>query len=262
MPKHVYLTKYFRERSRFQSNFKINSLRNPLIHLRNYASAAGGGGGRPNRSGRPPTLPPYPEGLVIGVCGLGSPRIILINHIHDDELAAVAGAVFCGAPPVLEVLQERHPFYFREEFGNRFIEFKGEFFETLHYGYVHLPSGSAMRLMPTPSYCYVLRHDWLAEVLGSAMSYDYGYVDESARAYEILQEFRAKRLMPLYHWQSRLHMNMGPTITARDLPDGYLLDNRKRFSYKPNVIPKCVPSLLDVKENPELYRDNQYKRYL
>ena len=256
MPKCIRLTKYYHDCSRLQSG----SFRNN-VYPKTCASA-GDGGGRPNHPGRPPNPPPpYPKGLVIGVCGLGSPRVVLLNHIHDDELAAVAGTVFCGAPPVLEALQERYPFYFKEEFGNRFVEFKGEFYETVHYGYINLPNGS-MQLMPAPSYCYILRRRWLAEILGMLMSYDYGYVDESARAYEILREFRAKRLTPLYHWQSRLHMNVGPTITARDLPDGYLLDNRKQYSHKTNVIPKCVPSLLDVKENPEVHRDNPYKHYL
>jgi len=71
MPKCIRLTKYFRERSRFQSNFKINSLRNQLIYSRNYASAARGGGGRPDRLGRPPQKPlPFPKDIGFDTCAL------------------------------------------------------------------------------------------------------------------------------------------------------------------------------------------------
>lgn len=56
--------------------------------------------------------------------------------------------------------------------------------------------------------------------------------------------------------------NKGHVVTHRDLPDGYLLDNRTWTRYASNIIPKCVPSLQDVKRDPRRWRGNKYARYL
>jgi len=45
---------------------------------------------------------------------------------------------------------------------------------------------------------------------------------------------------------------------ANDLHDGYFLDPTVWEIYADNVIPKCVPSILDVKRNPVAHRGNPY----
>lgn len=151
-------------------------------------------------------------------------------------------------------------FLFEEEFGNRFVEFRGEWIETKHTGYVQTHDG--WKLQSTASYCYVLTHDWLRKVVGYEDPTSFGTITESDEANELLQMVRGRGLAPLYHWQSRLHMRIGQVITHRELTDGYLLDNRVWWSRMSNVLPKCVPSLLDVKNNPRKYKDNPYARFL
>lgn len=216
--------------------------------------------GAPASTKFPPQRPPYPEGLVIGVCGVGKPRAYLLTQTHLDELPAVTNATFYAAQPLIELLGKERSFLFREEFKNVFVEFRGEFYETAHYGFFERSEGGA-RLERSPSYCYVLTSMWLTEILNAKIDCNYGYVDEGAKAYETLQEFRAKSLTPLYHWQSRNHIDTGPRLKARDLSDGYLLDNRKKPEQGRNVIRQCVPSLLDVKQDPR-WRGNGYAKYI
>jgi len=265
MPKCVNLTKYFRERSRLQSSFKSNSLRDPLIHLRNYASAAGGGGGRPARNpGRPPTLPPpYPRGLIIGVCGRRHPNrtIFVISQIHIDEIAAVANAVFHADPDLQEELKEKCPYLFYEEFNNDFRELKA-WAVTEHTGWVE--KYGIKRLKKTRSYCYVFTPQWLEANLSYKTTSIFCYIDESSEANNLLEKARAEGFVPLFHWQSRSHIDVEPRITPLMLPDGYLLDNRDppRRMNGANVIGKCVSSLLDVKREPVRFKENPYVEYL
>ncbi|RLF12929.1 MAG: hypothetical protein DRJ69_00075, partial [Thermoprotei archaeon] len=74
---------------------------------------------------------------------------------------------------------------------------------------------------------------------------------ESSEANVLLEKARAEKFIPLFHWQSRNHIDMGLRVKANSLTDGYLLDNRKWRSRAPNVVPKCVPSLLDIARNPK-----------
>jgi hypothetical protein len=147
----------------------------------------GAGGGPPEREGPQgrPMPPPY-----------------LLEQDRIDEIPAESGAVFYAAGPLISRLQEKLNFLFKEEFGNKFVEFKGEWIETKHTGYVQLPGGG-WKHQSTVSYCYVL---------------------------------------------------------TRELLDGYLLDNRTWRSMMPNVVPKRVPSLLDVIKEPQKYKDNSYAR--
>jgi hypothetical protein len=146
-----------------------------------------GGWGPPEREGPQgrPMPPPY-----------------LLEQDRIDEIPAESGAVFYAAGPLISRLQEKLNFLFKEEFGNKFVEFKGEWIETKHTGYVQLPGGG-WKHQSTVSYCYVL---------------------------------------------------------TRELLDGYLLDNRTWRSMMPNVVPKRVPSLLDVIKEPQKYKDNSYAR--
>jgi hypothetical protein len=221
------------------------------------------GGGPPIREGpqRRPLPPPYPSGLIIGVCGKDNPLVYFLEQDHIDEIPAVAGAVFYATGPLINRLQEKLDFLFKEEFGNKFIEFKGEWIETEHTGHVQLPNGG-WKQQSTVSYCYVLTNDWLRNVVGYKGVASLGTVTESDEANELLQTVRGRGLAPLYHWQSRLHVRVGQVITHRELPDGYLLDNRIWHSRIPNVVPKCVPSLLDIKTDRERWRDHPYVRYL
>ena len=259
MPKHVYFTKYFRECSRFQSNFKSNSLRNPLVYSRNYASVAGGGGGRPNRSGRPPTLPPYPEGLVIGVCGRrhSDRTVFVISQIHMDEIAAVTDAVFYADPELQEKLKEKRPYLFYEEFNNDFRELKA-WAVTEHTGWI--VRHGIKRLVKTKSYCYKFMPEWLEKYLSFRASQSYTYIDESSEAHVFLERARTEDSTPLYHWQSRNHIDIEPRVKANSLTDGYLLDNRKWHSRIQNVVPKCVPSILDIAKNPKQHKGNPFAK--
>jgi hypothetical protein len=117
----------------------------------------GAGGGPPEREGPQgrPMPPPYPEGLMVGVCGRSNPLVYLLEQDHIDEIPAESGAVFYAAGPLISRLQEKLNFLFKEEFGNKFVEFKGEWIETKHTGYVQLPGGG-WKHQSTVSYCYVL----------------------------------------------------------------------------------------------------------
>ena len=83
-------------------------------------------------------------------------------------------------------------------------------------------------------------------------------------ANSLLEKARAEGFVPLFHWQSRNHIDVEPRITPLMLPDGYLLDNRDllRRMNGANVIGKCVPSLLDVKREPVRFKENPYVKYL
>lgn len=105
-----------------------------------------------------PMPPPYPEGLIIGVCGKGEPLVYLLEQTHINELPAVAGAEFHAATLLIKELQEKMDFLFKEKFGNRFVEFKGEWVQTKHTGYVQMPRGG-LKHQSTTSYCYILTQD-------------------------------------------------------------------------------------------------------
>jgi len=224
---------------------------------RNGYSLKRSGGGRPARNpGRPPTLPPYPRGLVIGVCGRGNPNrmVFVISHDHADEIAAVANALYVLSPELLEALQETRPYLFREELNNKFVTIK-EWAVTEHIGWFSRPGGG-WRQQRTKSYCYKFVPEWLEKYLSFRALRPYTYIDESFEAHVLLEKARAEGSTPLCHWQSRCHVNLDMTITARDLPDGYLIDNRKRPARGLNVVTKRFPSLLDVSLNPRRYRGN------
>ncbi|MHA1632549.1 MAG: hypothetical protein ACTSXC_07080 [Candidatus Freyarchaeota archaeon] len=173
----------------------------------------------------------------------------------------MVGIEFYAAPPLMAELQEKRPFLFKEELDNRFVEFKGEYIKTCHSGYVQLPDGRG-KLRLASSYCYILTRAWLHRVVGYKAPTSFGMVPESDEANELLRVVRERGLTPLYHWQSRLHVRSSIVITHRELVDGYLLDNRIWHSRIPNVVPKRVPSLLDVKNNPQRWKRNPYKRFL
>jgi len=197
----------------------------------------------------------------VGVCGNGEPKACLIDQIHIDEIPAVAGVEFHAASPLIVELQEKRAFLFKEELRNRFVEFKGEWVQTRHSGHMPLPDGRE-KLQPTFSYCYILTYEWLYKVVGYATPASFGTVTESDEANMLLQMVRERGLTPLYRWQSRLHVRIGSVITHRELTDGYLLDNRVWHSRIQNVVPKSVPSILDVVKNPQKYKDNPYVKYV
>jgi len=221
------------------------------------------GGGPPGNQVGPwrRSPPPYPSGLVVGVCGKGRPRVCLLDQRHIDEIPAEVGVEFHAAAPLIKELQEEMSFLFKEKFGNRFVEFKGEWVQTKHTGYVQLPNGG-WKPRSTVSYCYILTSDWLYSVVGYNSTASFGTITESDDANKLLQMVHERGLAPLYRWQSRLHIRVGQVVTHRELPDGYLLDNRTWQSRFPNVVPKCMPSLLDVATNPQMYKGNPYIEYV
>ena len=177
----------------------------PVV-INRLEAPCGAGGGPPVREG-PQLPPPYPGGLIVGVCGRSNPLVYLLEQDHIDEIPAEAGAVFYAAGPLISRLQEKLNFLFKEEFGNKFVEFKGEWIETKHTGYVQLPNGG-WKQQSTVSYCYVLTNDWLRNVVGYKGVASFGTVTESDEANELLQTVRGRGLAPLYHWQSRLHVRI------------------------------------------------------
>jgi len=264
MPKCIHLTKYFRSQKNVNiihyNNYYNNNYYSNTVCLRRHASGQGGGGGRPARnSGRPPTLPPYPAGLVIGVCGRKRPgrMVFVISQIHIDEIAAVANAVFYADPELQEELKEKRPYLFYEELENDFRELKA-WTVTERVGWFE--KHGVKRLRKTKSYCYVLTPQWLEANLSYKTASTFCYIDESSEANSLLEKARAERFVPLFHWQSRNHIDVEPRVKANSLADGYLLDNRKWCSYAPNVVPKCVPSILDVAKNPRQHRGNPFAK--
>lgn len=261
MPKCIRLTKYFRSSNRFGSGQRSLVIHNGMIkRRRNGYSLKRGGGGRPARNpGRPPTLPPYPRGLVIGVCGRRHAQpertVFVISQIHLDEIAAVANAVFYADPELQEELKEKRSYLFYEEFNNDFRELKA-WTVTEHVGWVE--RRGIKRLEKTKSCCYVFTPQWLEANLSYKTTSTFCYIDESSEANVLLEKARAEKFIPLFHWQSRNHIDTGLRVKANSLTDGYLLDNRKWRSRAPNVVPKCVPSILDVAKNPKQHKGNPF----
>ncbi|MEM1792669.1 MAG: hypothetical protein QXE92_00315 [Thermofilaceae archaeon] len=159
-----------------------------------------------------------------------------------DEVPAVTDVTVYAAPPLIKELEKRLPFFVEM---NKVVGFEGEWIQTEHKAFFEVRSEKKLR--SSPSYCYVVGR--------------YAFIDESAEAFHLLQMFREKGLIPLFHWQPRDHIDVGRRITHRDLPDGYLLDNRTWTRYAPNVIPKCVPSLQDIKQDPEKWKNNAYSKF-
>ncbi len=254
MKKCVNLTKYFRSHPHTLCRPPAQGIFNKqLTH-----SEGAGGGPPPEREGpqRWP-LPPFPDGLIIGVCGRldeneVTKTIFVISQIHIDEIPAVINVRFYADPELQEELKEKRSFLFREEFNNEFRELKA-WAVTSHAGWIDLANGMG-RLQNVRSYCYVLTREWLETNLSYKTSGSFAFIDESCEARKLLARARAEGLVPLVHWQSRLHVNLGSTITARELYDGYLLDNRQRPCRAPNVVAKCLPSLLDIAKNPRIYK--------
>ena len=238
MPKCIHLTKYFRS----QKNVNIihyNNYYSNTVCLRRRASGQGGGGGRPARNpGRPPTLPPYPAGLVIGVCGRKRPgrMVFLISQIHIDEIAAVANAVFYADPELQGELKEKRPYLFYEELENDFRELKA-WTVTEHVGWFE--KHGVKRLRKTKSYCYVLTPQWLEANLSYKTASTFCYIDESSEANSLLEKARAERFVPLFHWQSRNHIDVEPRVKAlktlnlllRDLFYEVVEENNEKIVY-------------------------------
>ena len=82
-------------------------------------------------------MPPYHEGLIIGVCGRrhSERMVFVISQIHIDEIAAVANVVFYADSDLQEDLKEKCPYLFYEEFNNDFCELKA-WAVTEHTGWV------------------------------------------------------------------------------------------------------------------------------
>ncbi|HID28967.1 MAG TPA: hypothetical protein EYP19_03065 [Desulfobacterales bacterium] len=180
--------------------------------------------------------------------------VFVLPHDHADEIAAIANALYVSSPELLEVLQETRPYLFREELNNKFIIIK-EWAVTEHIGWFSRPDG-VWQQQRAKSYCYKFVPEWLEKHLSFRALHPYTYIDESFEARVLLEKARAEGSTPLCHWQSRRHVNLDMAITAHDLPDGYLIDNRKKPFRGLNVVTKRFPSLLDVSENPRRYKGN------
>ncbi|MCW4008569.1 MAG: hypothetical protein NWF09_07785 [Candidatus Bathyarchaeota archaeon] len=164
-----------------------------------------------------------------GVCGFGKPKKWLVTQTHLDEIPAVEGAdVYIPAPLIKEFSDK--PRLAKWLAANNVHVLDSGWFATYHCGFHPTPNGA--KLAVTPSYCVIIDGK-------------YAFIDESSESTVWLQKFRQQQLVPIYHWQSRLHIDVSPRLHPADLPDGYMVDNRVEKQYASNVIPKCVASLAD-----------------
>jgi hypothetical protein len=208
--------------------------------------SAEAGGGPPEREGpqgRP--LPPLLYDMGYDVCSLGSPKKFIITHaIHPDHCPAVTDIKLIASEPVIRQIEKYASYYYREEYNVEIVEFKGEFYETEHWTY----NARRSRYVPALACCYVVAE---AKAL---------LICESSVANKFLEMARVRGLMPLYMWQPRDHMNQGITLHAKDIYDGYFIDPTSWDAYADNVVPKCVPSILDVKMDPDRWQNNPYSK--
>jgi hypothetical protein len=203
-------------------------------------------GGPPEREGpQGQPLPPLLRNTGFDVCGLGSLKEFIITHaVHPDHCPAVTNAKLICSKPVIRQIEEYAPYYYRDEYNVEVVEFKGEFYETEHWTFDVRRS----KYVPALACCYVL-----ADVKAFLIC-------ESSVANKFLKIARALKLMPLYMWQPRGHVNQGITLHTKDICDGYFIDPRSWDAYADNVIPKCVPSILDVKMDPNKWQKNPYSK--
>lgn len=193
-------------------------------------------------------LPKLPMDVGCDVCGFGKPAKFLLTHpIHPDHCPAITGVQLVCAPPLIEQIEKFAPYYYREEFNVEVVEFKGEYFETHHYPY----DPRLQRYVKVKACGYILK------------DVKCFFIPESFEANRLLAEARAKGLTPLYTWQPRDHLNDGPTLHAKDIYDGYFVDPRPddKRDHASNVIPKCVPSILDIKTDPDRWPGNKFAEY-
>jgi hypothetical protein len=215
----------------------------PVV-MNRLEAPCGAGGGPPEREGpqgRP--LPPLLCDMGYDVCSLGSPKKFIMTHaIHPDHCPAITDIKLVASEPVIRQIEKYASYYYREEYNVEVVEFKGEFCETEHWTFDVRRS----KYLPALACCYVL-----AEVKAFLIC-------ESSTANKFLEMARMAKLTPLYMWQPRDHVNHGVTLHAKDIYDGYFIDTRSWDAYADNVIPKCVPSILDVKMDPAAHRGNPY----
>jgi len=235
MPKCVNLTKYFRSRSRNQFDlsqryggytFKshINhSLKSPLLR--------GDGGGRPDRSGRPPRLPPLPE---VGFDGCGDPKlkdvinVFLVTHTHTDHLPVARGILLLCAGSLIdpiEAIYRRYGIHVEIQEYDDCLPLEHSFLK-------NLPSGQKkVDTVPVFGYFY---HDVLV-------------IPECDNYYRLLKDYRVQGLIIVFFKQPRNHPTVGPRINAWDVSDCYFADPSSWRRYAPNVLPKIVPSICDLR---------------
>ena len=232
MPKHIYLTKYFRNCSRLQFSFKTNSLKNPLIHSRSYASAAGGGGGRPGRPGRPPQKPlPFPKDVGFDTCAL-SPYIqqLYILQLHRDQVGVPPPGCIVFSPP--EIREE-----LRENYNRVGIEVSIKSIQATEIGHTFFKSDRSKRgFAYAPSYAAVLDEERLI------------LIDECDDPRTVFEEFKRKykgytiAIMRTPY----THAALSFLNNAHEIFPHWLADNKKTGQYASNVLPKMLPSLLDL----------------
>ena len=232
MPKHVYLTKYFRNCSRLQFSFKTNSLKNPLIHSRSYASAAGGGGGRPGRPGRPPQKPlPFPKDIGFDTCAL-SPYIrrLYILQLHRDQVGVPPPSCTVFSP---ERICER----LQENYSRAGLKVNVEPIQAVEIGHTFFKTNRFKRGFEyAPSYATVLDKDRLI------------LIDECDDPKTIFKKFKRKYegytiviMRTPYNHAAFSYLN-----NPHEIFPHWLADNKKTRQYAPNVLPKMLPSLLDL----------------
>ena len=178
-------------------------------------------------------LPPLPKEVGYDVCGFAKPSRFIITHDHLDHLPAKTNVTLTCATPLMERLMKRRIY---EDVGVEIEEYSGEYFETRHM--VSAGRGFVM----TPTYGYFLN--------------DVAIIPESINAEELLNEFRLKRVVIVFFKQPRSHMN--GVWHPRDLEQVYFADPSSPQKYAPNVVPKCTPSLADIKDMPKVFANNPY----
>jgi len=169
-----------------------------------------------------------PEDLGYDVCGIPSdfirPKKFFVTHTHLDHLPARANLTLVCAPPLRVKLEK---LYAKEKTSVNLEEYP-DFFPTEH---IFFNRGSG-RLEKAKSYGYLIK--------------DLAVIPESNEFERLITEYKPKSTVIILFKQPREHL---PTklITARTVENCYFADPTSWSRYAPNVLPKIVLAIIDVR---------------
>lgn len=177
-----------------------------------------------------------PQELGYDVCGLQPFNQTLLTHQHLDHLPARKVRILC-APILLKTIA--------------------------------LKMGGLLRVYEVEEYtdCFETEH-WFFNGNRWVKIKTYGYfignvavIPESVDADSYVEEYSLKGLVVVCFKQPRSHLNNGNKLRSPcHLPANcYFADPSTWSRYAPNVLPKVVPSIADIKRFGQYWADNPFK---
>lgn len=179
-------------------------------------------------------LPKLPKELGYDVCGFDFSAIekFFITHTHEDHLPARYRLNLACAPPLrakLKAIYKRHAEI--EEYTDYFVT-------------ADEANGSS-----TTTYGYFIKRD-----IGVI-----GLVPECINPLSFVREFGLKGLIIVIFKQPEAHLRLTKRpVRSENILDCWLADPSRTIAYAPNVIPKCVESIADVKKDPKKFWGNPF----